>query len=597
MNAHCRIGLHAEVDTMPTISVDQKLIASLLARHGLSNDIERMADQLPLLGTDIDACDENTLDIEIFPDRPDLLSGETLTRAIRPFLHGSEAKPTLDVSKGSVSMTVDQSLEHVRPIVLGAVVRNVQTGETEEEKESFIKALMDHQEKLHFALGRGRKRASIGVHDLSKLSPPFLVKTVPGSTAFQPLAMDKEMTIETILKQHPKGVDYAHLLDGIERYPVIVDCNDAVLSFPPIINGNHTTVTTSTEDFFIDVTGWDRRACESSLMLIASQLEERGGMVESVEVKGFNGVTEHLPNTEPLTHTVTARLLDGLLGRALSDEEIQLAINRMGGIYQGRTEVENAPKRMPENMADIVDGDSLLAFIMPRWRFDILHPIDLVEDVAIGHGYEDLGTDVPRAPLTALPRPDGHVRRRIRDSLQGLGMMQVQSLTLSNDTDQFAAMRWPAMGEVTRITNPITIDHTLLRQYLLPGLFRLLATNRHHDLPQAVYEQGTVVRDHANNDRFAFLVAEQGGGFAAVRGRIQAIMRDLGALEYSIEPLGGKMGPWLGGRSAKVVVNGVHIGCFGEMDPLVSEYYELKVPLSGAEFDIKEIERALPDPV
>ena len=153
------------------------------------------------------------------------------------------------------------------------------------------------------------------------------------------------------------------------------------------------------------------------------------------------------------------------------------------------------------------------------------------------------------------------------------------------------------MGEVTRITNPITIDHTLLRQYLLPGLFRLMASNRHHDLPQAVYELGTVVRNHSNGDRFAFLVAEQGGGFAAVRGRIQALMRDLGASDYTIEPLGGEMGPWLAGRCAKVIVKGEHVGCFGEMDPSVSEHYELKVPLNGAEFDIQALQSVLPDPV
>ena len=112
-----------------------------------------------------------------------------------------------------------------------------------------------------------------------------------------------------------------------------------------------------------------------------------------------------------------------------------------------------------------------------------------------------------------------------------------------------------------------------------------------------MYELGTVVRDHSNSDRFAFLVAEQGGGFAAVRGRIQAIMRDLGAVSYQIEPLSGTMGPWLTGRSAKVIVNGIHVGCFGEMDPAIGNHYELKVPLSGAEFDVSELERAMPDPV
>ncbi|MBT61379.1 MAG: phenylalanine--tRNA ligase subunit beta [Euryarchaeota archaeon] len=582
---------------MPTISVEQKLLQMLLAKHGLEHDIDRLADELPLLGTDIDSCDESSLNIEIFPDRPDLLSGETLANAIRPFLHSAKSKPRLDVKQGTVTMTVAPELEHVRPVILGAIVRNVDTGTSPEEKEGFIKCLMDHQEKLHFALGRGRRRASIGVHDLSTVTAPFRVEAVPVSTQFTPLGISHPMSLEQILSQHPKGIDYAHLLDGMDAYPIIYDAHGEVLSFPPIINGNHTTVTHATTDFFIDVTGWDRRACESSLMLMALQLAERGGSVESITITGCDSIVEHLPNPAPITHTVTQRLLDGLLGRSLTDEEISTAVNRMGGEFLGRHQVEDAPNRSPKNMADIVEGDVLLSVDMPRWRFDILHPIDLVEDIAIGHGYEDLGNDVPKAPLTAVPRKDGHIRRRIRDSLQGLGLMQIQSLTLSNDHDQFEAMRWPPMGEVTRITNPITIEHTLLRQYLLPGLFRLMASNRHHDLPQAVYELGTVVRDHANSERFAFLVAEQSGGFAAIRGRIQAILRDLGAAEYAIEPLSGSMGPWLTGRSAKVVIDGVHVGCFGEMDPAVSQQYELRVPLNGAEFDISALSSVLIDPV
>ena len=582
---------------MPTISIEQKLLRQILSRHGIEHDIEKMANQLPLLGTDIDSCDEQTLDIEIFPDRPDLLSGETLAKAIMPFLYGAKSEPELDVKSGSVKMTVEPELEHIRPVILGAVVRDVEIGKTSEEKDEFIKALMEHQEKLHFALGRGRRRASIGVHDLSKIAPPFNVKAVPSSTSFSPLGMTSEMTLEEILDTHPKGVDYAHLLKDMNSYPIIFDSNNEVLSFPPIINGNHTTVSHTTRDFFIDVTGWDRRACESSLMLIALQLAEHGGRIESVEITGFNGKVEHLPKSSPLEHHVTERLLDGLLGRRLTDEEISTAINRMGGEFLGRKKATHPTASAVSKMSDVIDGDVVLTFAMPRWRFDILHPIDLVEDVAIGHGYESLGTDVPKAPLTAIPRMDHHIRRRLRESLQGLGLMQIQSLTLSNDFDQFEAMRWPPMGEVTRITNPITIDHTLLRQYLLPGLFRLMASNRHHDLPQAVYELGTVIRDHSNSDRFAFLVAEQGGGFAAIRGRIQALLNDMGATKYTIKPLSGTMGPWLAGRGAKVVIDGVHVGCFGEMDPRVSQQYELSVPVNGAEFDISALQSVLPDPV
>ena len=563
---------------MPTISVNQDLIAKLLDVHGLKHNIDEVSDQLPLLGTDIDRCDKDVLDIEIFPNRPDLLSGETLSRAIRSFIHHQNSGPELQVSKGNITMTVDPELKQIRPIILGAVVKNIDLEKLGIQSDEFIKSLMDHQEKLHFALGRGRKRASIGVHDLSTIAPPFRVKAVSGEQKFVPLAMEEPMSINEILENHPKGIDYAHLLDGFNKFPVIIDSKDNILSFPPIINGNQTTVTASTKNFFIDVTGWDFRSCEASLMLIALQLQELGGSIESVNITNCDGVEQLFPNGKPVEHVLPTNMLDGLLGRELNEQELTKSINRMGGKFISRNSEQ-------------------IKLEMPRWRFDILHPVDLVEDIAIGHGFEDLGEDIPRSPMTAKPRSDANLLRRIRDSMQGLGMMQIQSLTLSNDDDQFNLVRWSNVGEVTRITNPITIDHTLLRQYLLPGLLRLLSSNRHHDLPQSVYELGTVVRDHNNSSRLAFLVAERTGGFAAIRGRIQAFLRDLGANEYEVQPLPDNEGPWLAGRAAKIIVSGNHIGCFGEIDPHVAEHFELKVPMNGAEFCLHEIAKAIPDPV
>ena len=563
---------------MPTISVDQNLIEKLLSQHGYKHDVNQLSDKLPLIGTDIDRCDNETLDIEIFPNRPDLLSGETLSRAIRNFIHHQDAQPDLNSISGSITMVVEPELATIRPVILGAIVRNIDLNKLKVNPDDFIKSLMDHQEKLHFALGRGRKRASIGVHDLATLAPPFTVKAVSGETEFKPLAMSSPMSIHQILSEHPKGIDYAHLLEGFDKFPIIQDSNDNILSFPPIINGDHTTVTNSTKDFFIDVTGWDFRSCEASLMLIALQLMEYGGQLETIQVTNCHGVTNTFPNISSVEHKVSTTKLNSLLGRCLKDEEIAVAINRMGGRFVGR------------------DDDDIV-IKMPRWRFDILHPIDLVEDIAIGHGYEDLGEDIPRSPMTAQPRKDTNLLRRIRDSMQGLGMMQIQSLTLSNDDDQFQLVRWPNVGEVTRITNPITIDHTLLRQYLLPGLLRLLSSNRHHDLPQSVYELGTVVRDHKNQSRLGFLTAERSGGFAAIRGRVQAFLRDLGAEQYEISPLPDNDGPWLAGRAAKVTVNGNHVGCFGEIDPHIAELFDLNVPLNGAEFSVEEIEKSIADPV
>ena len=582
---------------MPTISVQQSLLRHLLSQHGLTHDVEVMGDQLPLMGTDIDRCDEDTLDIEIFPDRPDLLSGETLTHALRPFLHGTEATPDMKVSESGITVAVDPRLSEIRPVILGAIVKGVEIHGGEEEMDEFIKSLMDHQEKLHFALGRGRKRASIGVHDLSSLQAPFRVVAVPGTTEFTPLGETSPMTIDAILEQHPKGIDYAHLLKDMDTYPLILDGSDAVLSFPPIINGRHTTVHQGTKEFFIDVTGWDERACEAALMLVCLQLQERGGSVYSVEITTCHGDTIQTPVGEGVVHHVPEELVVNLLGRSFSDEELQHAINRMGGRFNGKSMAPSDAPKKAERMSQASAGQAILEFTMPRWRFDILHPVDLVEELAIGHGYEDLGEDIPKAQLTAQPRGDHNMRRRLRESMQGLGLMQIQSLTLSNENDQFHNMRWQSNHDVTSITNPITIDHTMLRQHLLPGLLRLLATNRHHELPQGVYELGTVVRNHRNTDRLAFIMAERSGGFASVRGRIQALCNDLGITSWHAEPLEANDGPWLAGRGAKLIVNDEWVGCFGEIDPAVASLFDLRVPLNGAEIDVAALMNLVSDPV
>ena len=568
---------------MPTIKIEQDVLRRVLEAKGLQHEPQRLAEDLPLLGTDVDRCDDEMLEIEIFPDRPDLLSCETLACAIGPFLQGSKAKPELDVSIGEIHMDVDESLLDIRPVILGAVVRGVNNGSNSEQKESFIKSLMDHQEKLHFALGRGRTKASIGVHDLANLSPPFRVKSVSGEHSFIPLQMQEEMSIDDILKKHPKGVEYAHLLEDKTRFPVILDSNDKVLSFPPIINGDHTTVGHSTTDFFIDVTGWDERSCECCLLLICLQLACHGGTVESVSVNSCLNEELVTPDGTPIQHELPLSLVTEILGHDFSDAELEKALARMGGRYLGKGD------------------EGTISIQMPRWRYDMLHPIDLVEEIAIGHGYENLGTASPSHPTSATPKSEANFIRRLRECLQGMGLQQVQSLTLSNDHDQFEAMRWNPSGEVTRIKNPISIDHTLMRQSVLGSLMRLLAANRRHELPQRVYETGICVRNHNNCNRAAWLCAETTSSFSMGRGMVQALLRDLGAnasdLEVEWKSVPEGQGPWLAGRSGSIVISGEEVGQMGEIDPSIAEMFDLKVPLHGAEFDCDALQRLIPDPV
>ena len=577
---------------MPTLNLQHSLLSYIQEINGAEHSSEKWSDWLPSMGCPVECNNDDVIEVEVFPDRPDLLSHESLARAIRSFSGGALESPSIEVGDSTTEVVVDPSLEQVRPVIMAAIVRGVATGSTDLEKDEFIQSLMDHQEKLHLTLGRKRRFASIGVHDLSTISAPFKVVTVSESHSFIPLMMAEEMTIRQILEEHPKGVEYAHLMDGLQSFPVILDSNDDILSFPPIINGDHTTITESTTDFFIDVTGWDQRACEACLMLVCLSLHERGGSIESVKVDGWDGEIGITPRGDAVRHRVPDRLIGKVLGLDLGSDEIAGALAKMGGrLIESRTVTDGVNRA--ERWADCAVGDREHVVEMSRWRSDIMHPIDIVEDIAIGYGYENMPEKLSEVHMDSIPLEASHLERRVRASLRSLGIQETLGLTLSNERDQFERVRWPDRGGQSVISNPITVEHTILRQYVLPSLLGLLAANRHHELPQMVYELGEVVRDSSNSKRVAWACAEVGGGFTAAKGVAQALLRDLGAemSEVAFEPTEDSHGPWIAGRGARVLASGREIGQFGEIDPAVSHEFGLRSPIHAGEFDVEGVGR------
>ncbi len=78
---------------------------------------------------------------------------------------------------------------------------------------------MSLQESLHWAVGRGRSKVAIGIHDLDTVKPPFRYIASPRSRKFIPLDYTEEMTMDEILEKHPKGRDYAKDRQGLPALP------------------------------------------------------------------------------------------------------------------------------------------------------------------------------------------------------------------------------------------------------------------------------------------------------------------------------------------------------------------------------------------
>lgn len=266
---------------MPTTEFSFPELCTLLGRQVRPEEIR---DSVSMLGVDVERMDSEKIVMEVFPNRPDLLGIEGFARALKGVMGIDLGMPEYQTEDTGVTLYVEPSVKDVRPYISAAIVRDVSFTD-----ESLV-SLMNIQEKLHITHGRNRKKVAIGVHDLSKVTPPFVYKAVgPQDISFVPLDTDEKMNLSEILKKHPKGTAYAGTLKGFTKYPIILDRNGDVLSFPPIINGERTRVSENTKDIFIDVTGTDKKAVEQAIDILVSGILDRCGRAGSVEISERTG--------------------------------------------------------------------------------------------------------------------------------------------------------------------------------------------------------------------------------------------------------------------------------------------------------------------
>ena len=543
---------------MPVINFKYSDLCTML---GENVPEQTLIDRIPMIGADMHETEGDTDDmsVEFFPDRPDLYSVEGLARALRAFLDIKPGMQAYSVAESDVEVFIDQKVKPVRPYFLCGIVRDV------EITDEFLRSLMELQEKLHITIGRKRSKLAIGVHDLSKVKGPFTYTLKdPHSVRFVPLAMDEEMDLAEILEKNEKGREYNKLLDGMSEYPIIFDSEGQILSFPPIINGRLTTVTVGKHDLFIDVTGTDRKAVKGALDIVATALAERGGRIESVIMHDGDDVFRS-PDLTPEVRGFSVAACDRFLGRDLGPENTVECLRRMG-------------------LDAVADGDVVTVSI-PSVRLDIMHDVDIYEDVATGFGFDRFGGPYKVEQTQGALLPETTFSENIRDMMIGLGFTEVCTLTLSNQKEEFGISGLPEV-DVVRVLNPITEDHTCLRAYLMPSLVRILRHNKHRDLPQRIFEIGYVVRDNKTVLRLCAMATASKVPFTDVKSWTESFLREAG-VQYTLEQC--DYPTFVPGRGASVVSDGKSIGMFGEMAPSVVVGYGITHPIGFFEIDLEPI--------
>lgn len=526
---------------------------------------EAMQNKIAMFGTTLENLTDNEIEIDVTPNRPDLLPYQGFKRAFLSFLDKKTGLKNYALNKPEKDyrVIVDSSVNEIRPHTACAIVKGLTLD------DSKIKEIIDIQEKLHFTLGRKRKKFAIGVYPLEKVKLPIIYKAIePDKIKFIPLEGKKEMSGLEILQRHPAGKEYAHLLKGKPKFPVFMDSDENILSMPPIINSEFSgRVTEKTKDIFIECSGFEREILEKCLSILVTSLAEMGGKIYQMNVK--NIVT---PNLKTEKRKISLENTNKILGLKLSERELKKLLERMGHNYS-KGEVES-----------------------PSWRFDIMHEMDLIEDVAIAYGYENFSPEIPQISTIGEENKEELIKRKISEILSGIEMIELSNYHLTTRINQFRNMGIQEKQEkgFIKIEESKT-ENDILRKNISHYILKVLSENVDSEYPQKIFEVGRIFE--INNEgkikeSESLCAAISPGNFTEIK---QILLYLSEMLEIKLELKVPQEIPehFINGRTAEIVLSNKLIGYIGEIHPKILRNWKIKMPVALFEIGLEEIFRIL----
>lgn len=518
---------------MAVINVDFKKLETL---SGQSE--KKIIECLTNIGMPVEPGEEGGLVVEVTPNRPDLFCIEGIARAVRSYYGGK--LPSYKAAPSGYVMRVEKGTSKVRPAICAAVVKGL------EIDEGFLVDLMQMQEKLHDTVGRKRKKVAVGIHDLSKIKGK-MEYFVSGGEKFIPLDMEEEMDVGEILENHPKGKAFAHL---VESEAVLIRDEEGVFSFPPIINGERTRVTSKTTDVLVESTGTSQETVERVVNIIATALADRGGKVFSVDVKG-----KSCPEFSATKVQLDLEEANQVLGLDLSKKQVEGALKKMGIGIEG--------------------GNALV----PPYRADIISFTDILEDIAIGYGYENLEPSLPE--ISTVGGGD-ESEGAMHDALVGMGFLETKNYVLTNP--EKLAMVGRESGAL-KIKNSASEEFTCLRTSLIPGILGCFSTNKMKGLPQLFYELGTVYCKKEGK-RLCFGIMDEGASITSLQPYLQTLMGETGK-EFALKEYDDPC--FIKGRCAKILVGKTEVGVLGSVHPRVLGEFGLEHAVAVCEMNLTDV--------
>ena len=560
---------------MPTISISRSDLDRLIGRRASEKELDAW---LPLVKGEVKEVDTATGELKIElqdSNRPDLWCVEGIARQIRCKLKGAPgAYPYIKAGKGRRDQVlVEKGLERVRPFVAACKARGCTVS------DEGITQLIQTQEKLAEIFGRQRRTVSIGLYRLRSITFPVRYMLAdPEKVSFRPLGYEEPLTLREILEIHPKGQEYAGILADQTRYPLLRDAKAKVLSFPPIINSRDIgEVRVGDSDLFVEVTGTDLRLVLLVLNIFAANLRDRGAAIEPVDVvypwKTAFGRTLRMPRHFTESRKISRDEIAAALGTELSMKELRSSLTSYGHT--------------------VTSAGETLTVTPPAYRNDLMHPVDIIEDVAISRGYASFSPLMPSAfTVGSLTRIE-QLSDKVRELMVGFGFQEIVSNILGSREDLLQKMRLTSQEQeshVIEIDNVMSQSVAMLRQWILPSLLRVEATSSRSFYPHFLFEVGEVAipdgfaeTGSQSQVKLSALCAHAGASFSECHSFLELLCFYLNKA-YRLHP--NSHPSFLEGRVAQILVGDQPIGLIGELHPEVLERWQISMPCSMFELTL-----------
>jgi phenylalanyl-tRNA synthetase beta chain len=530
--------------------------------------IEKALDMLPFVGLDIEGIDSDSVRVEYNPNRPDLSSDYGIVRALAGLIDRETGIPKFRLAgKSRLQIQVDKSVRKVRPFVVALAAMN---GKLDNET---LKQIITMQEDLHNGVGRRRKKASIGIHNLDAINFPVRYTTVNEKHVFSPLNSEAELSIAQILSIHAMGIAYAGLLSNFDNYPVLIDNSNVTLSFPPIINSSATKVDIMCKNLFVEVTANDSKTADDMLAIISTTLFDAGFQIKTVTITE-DGKSKETPDLVARKMSIDTEYVNDILGLDLTAKEIVACLKK--------SRLDAKPL-----------GTKKIACTIPRYRTDILHGVDLAEEVAIGYGIYRIEPNFPKSPTSGQRSRLSAYFTAIRQVMTGLGMLEAFNFSLTSKDVQYLLCGRTEGADVLTVDETKSAEHEVLRSSLVPSLLQTLSRNVHEEYPQRLFEIGKAFQKQGDKIEEKWVVAAVAAhgeaGYTEIKSAMQALLFSGFGVSKDITTTVFDSPLYTKGRCAKIFATNKDIGIIGEITPFAIDNFKLRVPVAAFEIDLSTL--------